>query len=140
MIETVRDTLDRLKTELESRVTELRKELAPLERELAEVQRARNAIAQAAGEAPLLDFSATVEAIKWSALYSNLTMKELVLMALREQFPRGATASKLLQFFHDAWHREDIKRESLSPQLSRLKDEKRIYRIGNVWHLSNSDS
>ena len=51
--------------------------------------------------------------------YANLTMKELVVKALREHFHQGATTRQLLEFFRDAWGRE-IERTSLSPQLTRL--------------------
>jgi hypothetical protein len=51
--------------------------------------------------------------------YENLTMKELVVKALREHFRDGATAKQLREFFRDGWGR-DIARENLSPQLSRL--------------------
>ena len=45
-----------------------------------------------------------------------------------------ATAFQLREFFRDAWAR-DIDRESLSPQLSRLRNDKIIDRNSNVWFL-----
>jgi hypothetical protein len=54
--------------------------------------------------------------------YANLTMKQLVVKALSEHYHNGATTRELLDFFRDAWDR-NIKRENLSPQLSRLAAE-----------------
>lgn len=51
--------------------------------------------------------------------YQHLTMKQLVVKALREHFPLGATARQLIDFFRDAWGC-NIERANLSPQLSRL--------------------
>jgi hypothetical protein len=66
--------------------------------------------------------------------YENLTMKQLIMKALTEHFQSGATAKQFREFFRDAWAR-DITRESLSPQLSRLRSDKIIDRDGNVWFL-----
>jgi hypothetical protein len=66
--------------------------------------------------------------------YEYLTMKQLIMKALTGHFMSGATAKQLREFFRDAWAR-DIDRESLSPQLSRLRNDKIIDRDGNVWFL-----
>lgn len=66
--------------------------------------------------------------------YEYLTMKQLIMKALTGHFMSGATAKQLREFFRDAWAR-DIERESLSPQLSRLRSDKIIDREGNVWFL-----
>ena len=50
-------------------------------------------------------------------------------------FRWGATANELVEFFHNAWGRRDVVRSSLSPQLSRLKDEGFIDREGYNWFL-----
>jgi hypothetical protein len=63
-------------------------------------------------------------------------MKQLVLKALEEHFPNGATAIQLIDFFHNAWGRTDVIRSSLSPQLSRLKVEKDIILSGKTWTLA----
>lgn len=67
--------------------------------------------------------------------YAGLTQQQLVIKALSEHYKNGATATELVDFFHNAWGREDIVRSSLSPQLSRLKSEHKIDLIGRVWIL-----
>lgn len=68
--------------------------------------------------------------------HANLTMKQLAVKALEEQFPHGATTRQLIDFFRDAWGRE-IERTNLSPQLSRLYQEGKIGRIQGLkeWYL-----
>jgi hypothetical protein len=69
-----------------------------------------------------------------SPYYQYSTIKQLIKKALTEHFQSGATAFQLREFFRDAWAR-DIDRESLSPQLSRLRSDKIIDREGNIWFL-----
>ncbi|PCJ68820.1 MAG: hypothetical protein COA62_13390 [Rhodobiaceae bacterium] len=63
-----------------------------------------------------------------------MTLKDLIKKALKEQFPEGATANELVDFFENAWDRE-VQRTSLSPQLSRLKDEGVVVLEDNRWRL-----
>ena len=68
--------------------------------------------------------------------YSKLTIKQLVLKALEDNFPEGANANDLLLHFKEAYGRSDITRTSLSPQLSRLKGEDfKIQLVGRKWVL-----
>lgn len=151
MPRTVRELLADHETDLMGRLKALRDQIIPLERELAEVRRARSAVS-------LIDYgpeqtqilfppkiaatdlqpSAASEARDLSAPrspYARLTIKQLIRKALAEQFERGATSNELLDFFADAWGRSDIARTSLSPQLSRLKQEGQIILIGQKWSL-----
>jgi hypothetical protein len=134
-METVREILDRMERELLTSIEALRTGLVPLEAELANVRRAKAAVvAQEAPPTPLVGPAKPV-VIPESA-YINLTMKQLALKALREQFPNGATASQLLDHFINAWGRTDIVRPSLSPQLSRLKLDRKIRLVGKTWVLA----
>jgi hypothetical protein len=63
-----------------------------------------------------------------SSPYVGLTMKQLVLKALSEHFNHGAATRQLLDFFRDAWGRH-IERTNLSPQISRLYQDRQIGRI-----------
>ena len=65
----------------------------------------------------------------------KLTFKQLIVKALGEHFTNGATANELLELFERKWGRR-LMRTSLSPQLSRLKNDKIIELEGKVWHLS----
>jgi len=68
--------------------------------------------------------------------YADLTMKELVMKALTDHFPNGASTRKLLEFFRDAWGR-NIERTNLSPQISRLYQDGVVGRIPSTreWFL-----
>lgn len=76
------------------------------------------------------------EIVAPSAPYAHLTMKQLVVKALDEHFPQGATARQLIEFFRFAWDRQ-IERTNLSPQLSRLYHEGTIGRVDGTkeWYL-----
>jgi hypothetical protein len=65
-------------------------------------------------------------------------MKQLAVRALQDHFPYGATANQLLALFKSAYGRE-IPRESLSPQLSRLKEDKIIVLEGKLWKIALSE-
>lgn len=67
------------------------------------------------------------------------TIKQLVMEALHGHFIGGATANELLDYFAREYGRDDIARTSLSPQLSRLKDERKIRREGRVWRIKQDD-
>src|SRR5262249_10507270 len=113
MTETVRDVLDRLERDIISKIKTLREQLVPLESELGNVRRAQAALAppvtisgptnttlsMAAGTAVMIPGPISVNAVSrqidWSDAYKGLTMKELAVQALREQFKNGATANQL---------------------------------------------
>jgi len=145
-----RDIVDRLSA--------LRAQITPLEQELHEVRMAKAALQRetANSREPQLALAnpAHVKAADADARsvatpvvlttnferspYAHLTIKQLVLKALREHFPEGATANQMLDVFANVWGRGEIARTSLSPQLSRLKeDDHLIFRRGHVWHLRN---
>ncbi len=129
----LRDYLAHRETELVDRLTALRKEQEPLENELADVRRARAALGPE--PAPLLDVARRLGTGPPGS-FQDWTLKQMVVRALREHFPAGATAQTLLEFFRTAYGR-DVQRESLSPQLSRLIDPDGIVvREGRVYSLS----
>jgi hypothetical protein len=152
----VRELLESHEAAVVERIAKLRDELVPLERELFEIRLAKSAIDRsprssdqpelfAAGNAnrglDLAKFTALRNTLvhgSWSAPqspYERFTIKELILKALDEQFEGGATAAELLKLFAGAWGRLDIARTSLSPQLSRLKQEGKLIREGQTWRL-----
>ena len=53
------------------------------------------------------------------------TFKEKVCTALSRDYQNGATAHQLLVYLNENWTRH-VKRESLSPQLSRLKNDDKV--------------
>lgn len=130
MAERIKDTLARVEADLSRKVQALREELIPLERELSEVRRALAAVSPEEPPA-LLQF---LERPASPSPYAGMTIKQLALQALREQFATGATAADLLSFIETAYDRK-IDRASFSPQLSRLKEEGLVRRIGRYWRV-----
>ncbi len=140
----VRDLLADHEAELISRLKSLREQIIPLERELAEVRKARSAVTlvdygpeQVSIQFPMAGQSAEKKpdySVQQSP-YARLTIKELVRKALAEHFQRGATANELLSFFSDVYGRTEVQRTSLSPQLSRLKEDGKVILIGKKWLL-----
>ena len=158
---TLAQYLDRREVELQERIDGVHKTLIPLEAELADVRKAKAAISERHEPAAFrvwtqhtlrrpslvemaekvmqrrsLNDAASVDAeFTEISPYAHLTQKQLVLKALTEHFPKGATANELIEFFHNAWKRTDVIRSSLSPQLSRLKVEDKIGLRGKTWTL-----
>ena len=130
MADTFQQILIEKERDLVSRISELRRELDPLEKELRQVQVAKRALGMPGAGAPATNAPSGV---------AFMTIKQLVLSALREHFSNGATGTQLVDFFKTSWGRE-IARESLSPQLSRLRKDKMIERRGRVWLLTKCDS
>lgn len=148
----VRSYLADREKQLKAELAALRERITPIERELFEIGLAQKAVGTVASEpfqAPLFQTSPDehvdkeaadlwkeykrILAERTASPYFRLTIKDLVLKALEEQFKSGATAQELLEFFASAWGRDDIARTSLSPQLSRLRAEKKIERDGSLW-------
>lgn len=149
--EPLRDYLDRRERELVEEIEGLRNQLIPKEAELAEVRSAESALGMTYGRNLLEDISARATSVDASnmlqrssnaiapgawlmgsqsppvpipmpALYDAMTIKQLVIRALWDNFcETGATAAELCEFFRYAYGR-DVERSSLSPQLSRLRD------------------
>jgi hypothetical protein len=153
---TVRGLLDVHEKSLVERIKTLREEIVPLEQELFEVRLAKGVLQKsvaaqsqpqlalanprmltpqsAASKSEVSNFALTTDRTR--SPYSSLTIKQLVLKALQEHFPHGATANDMLHLFANVWGRGDIIRTSLSPQLSRLKeDDGMIIRKGHTWFL-----
>lgn len=135
--ETVR-LLRQRQSELAAQECALQAQLAPLRAERDQVEIAIRALT---GKILLPSgHDASMAAVahhrrKANPAIQTFTFKQLVVKALRDHFPEGATANQLLEFFRREWGRE-IMRTSLSPQLSRLKDDNLIEREGKTWHLS----
>jgi hypothetical protein len=154
----VRELLDLHEKDIVAKLKALRDQITPLEQELLDVRMAQQALQRetAGNREPQLALARpgmlkvhdatsattagpvvqTTDASR--SPYSRFTIKELVIKALAEHFPRGATANQMLDLFANVWGRGNIIRTSLSPQLSRLKEEGRIIRDGHTWHLAHT--
>lgn len=111
----------------------VRSQLLSIEEKLAKFRRAKTAVGVSTN---IINYSQS----KLPVEYRNLTMKDMAVRALANEFRDGATASQLLEYFATAWGRTDIVRESLSPQLSRLKKQGKIRLDGRVWHLVEEEA
>lgn len=141
MTHNVSSLLRELQTDLAERIKALEGELKSLREEERRVLAALKATQETAELEASGDeasrASVTHHLRNANPEYQNLTMKELVLRALEEHFPEGATAQQMLDLFANRWGRTDIVRTSLSPQLSRLKnDDQKIILDGRVWKLA----
>lgn len=68
----------------------------------------------------------------------KMTIKEGVIEVLKRVYPEGLTALSILERLRvDVGL--DYPRTSLSPQLSRLKNEKKVMLKGNVWYLNKEN-
>ena len=151
----MRRFLDDHERSLKERIGALRSEIVPLEHELLEVRMAKAALHKedisssepklalaSPGVLKIHDANSTAQTTTvvlttdpFRSPYFQLTIKQLVIKALTDHFPNGGTANQMLDLFANVWGRGEILRTSLSPQLSRLKDDGRIFRIGHVWRL-----
>lgn len=124
------------RAELQERLDELRAQIGPIEFEL---KQADAAIALMTDVKPS-GAEASRNAVAHFTRQQNpqaehLTIKELVLKVLAEHLPNGATSQQFLEVFAQKWGRTDIRRTSLSPQLTRLKDEGKVVLMGKQWML-----
>lgn len=116
MSETFSEIIARRKAELQSEIERLRAELR-------QVLIAENAVSAAA---PSL-------AIDMGREPRSATIKDQVVKILADS-PRGLTAMEIQARLAERFDRF-VKRESLSPQLSRLGAEGVLHRDGKVWQL-----
>jgi DNA-binding transcriptional ArsR family regulator len=151
------DYLEIRERELESQVSNVRGQLAPLEAELAQVRKIRSLIADAraaglddlASDALLPDPPAqspleqvaqaiqpAVSQLLAAAQAETLTIKEMILRALRDHFENGASPTELRDYMRAAFGKE-VDRNSISPQLARLREEGMVDMLNDgKWKLS----
>jgi hypothetical protein len=142
--------LKRWAREVGNRVAALRAELAAKELELTQIRSAMAWMGGTGGEinvAKSLDggdgspsnHSETASSALFSS-FDTMTLKQLIMSALRVQFPSGATPAQIRDFIHDAYGRK-IPLPSLRPQLSRLRADGSLSRdeITRLWRLSSRE-
>lgn len=139
----LRRFLDDREIELRTTADQIGSGLHEIVNELAEVRKVQASI----GLRPTKEFavgdSVEISLAEWESVpeavgipYQSTTIKELILLALRNHFPNGATIKQMIQFLMENWGR-NIDRASLSPQLSRLFAAGQITQFGNrkEWFL-----
>ena len=159
-VTSVREFLDDRERRLKEAIHSLRSEIIPLEQELLDIRLAKGALKKdpANSEQPRLALASpgvlrvhdansssnaekiTLTTDPFQSPYFRLTIKQLVQKALDEHFQGGATANDMLNLFENVYGRGDVARTSLSPQLSRLREDGIIFRNGHTWRLRQKRS
>jgi hypothetical protein len=103
---------------LSKEIEAIRGALTPKEKELQNVQKAMQKLG-IAGEMVRLD---ALPASEPTAEAEAPTIKKLIVDALRDHFRDGATGTELSQYFLTV-HGREIDRTSISPQLTRLRED-----------------
>jgi len=118
-----------LREYLAERRQEVQAQIKSLKAELGELDRAASALEPVDVARSTQERGATGSGRK--------TIKELALQALREN-PDGLEASAMVTWMASKGH--VVARESLSPQLSRLKEDHRVILEGTRWHAITAAS
>ena len=127
---TARDLLLNRRSEINGKIAPLVANIARLKETLAEAQREF-----AAWSGELAQIQSALHAIEQTETKNRLTIKQAVLEVLKDH-PEGMTALEILSQINTRYFGGDILRTSLSPQLSRLKDnDRKIELRGNKWFL-----
>jgi len=127
-VESLEDFIIRRRRELEAQAEQVRDQLHALEAEIDRLDRA----AKAAGISPS-DPAGAREIDYVTPHLTERTIKAAVLAVLNES-GRGMTALEILAAINSRFD-SNYARTSLSPQLSRLKQQGSIKRDGIVWSL-----
>ena len=127
--------LKRRERELIQQTAAIRGMLIPKEKQLEQIRQAMQAIGIQPSYTeqlkPFMDQTQVdLDQVVASALGNTplpllaeaLTIKEMILRALKDHFHGGATPSELRDYMRTAYGR-DVDRNSISPQLARLRDE-----------------
>ena len=124
-------SMSKTSTYLLSRQRELELEITELQAELTRVKIAQVAISRLE---PSERNASDVRRVDGSGFKPPKTnsIKDMVLEIL-EDAPSGLKALDILDFIN-AGYSANLKRTSLSPQLSRLKEEGKIHNSGLIWH------
>jgi DNA-binding transcriptional ArsR family regulator len=121
--------------ELESQISVMRGHLKPMEEELAQVRKIKQFLADAR-EAGLTELTSEATLPPPVDPDAKITIKEMILAALRDHFHDGASPTELSDYMKSAYGK-DVDRNSISPQLSRLKEEGMVDMLSNgKWKLS----
>jgi hypothetical protein len=125
--------LSKIKDFIFARKAEINEQIRLLKQELNEIKIIENTLAASLE----VNSGQPVKAQRFEDTEKQgLTIKERILAILKDN-PDGMTSSKLLEEINSRYQ-EEIPRWSLSPQLSRLKQENRISVDGKKWKIPMS--
>jgi chromosome segregation ATPase len=129
--------MSKLRDLLLDRRSEISGKVAPLVSDIARLKEAlsKKQSELAAWNAELDQIHSALKAVDETETKSQLTIKQAVIEALKDH-PEGMTALEILAEINTRYFGGRIIRSSLSPQLSRLKDDDRKIDLrGNKWFL-----
>jgi hypothetical protein len=170
--EPIADLLRRREYELVQRICAIKNLLFPAEKELADVRKAMDALQiahdgpldDALSSAFALETTSPLSKNYFAELASylrsggaqnaltdssagdvfpwNLTIKQMILNALRDHFVDGATPTELSDYFHTAYGKT-VNRNSISPQLARLREEGHVVQPAGIlnegkWQITHA--
>ncbi len=134
--ESLADFLERRERELTAELAAIRGQIPPRQAELGQIRKIRSLLATArefglkdeAGGSLLTTPSEQILRSVFTQIdcrlpagrYEKMTIKELAMQALIDNFPEGATLAQIRDFIRDAYGRT-IEPSSLRPQMHRLK-------------------
>lgn len=121
-----------IRSYITQRRREILSQIEALNAELSELNAAEDAVKTTANER-VLDLEESTDS---TTIGSRLTIKEMVLEVLGV-LPAGADANKILRLINQRYDRH-IARTSLSPQLSRLRQEGYVRLDGSTWRIANA--
>ena len=103
---------------------------AAIRKELAELETAERIYKQsgATGGNPTLP-------LHMGASVDKPTIQEGVIQLLEETYPMGLTTLGILDRLNRRWWRGELRRTSLSPQISRLKKDRKVVSEQGAWKL-----
>lgn len=108
---------------------------AALRKELAELESAERIYKQSgvSGGSPMLP-------LRVGDPIARPTIKKGVIQLLEEASPMGLTALEILARLNRRWWRGELKRTSLSPQITRLKKEGKVASERGTWRVRKDDA
>jgi len=106
-----------------------------LRKELAELEAAERIYRQSGAS----DQDATLP-LNLSPQMPRPTIKEGIVQLLEEVYPMGLTALEILDRLNRRWWRGELKRTSLSPQITRLKNDGKVENERGAWKSVKKDA
>lgn len=113
----------------------VKKRKGALRKELAELEAAERVYRQSGAR--------NVDAmlpLQFSAPSARPTIQDGVLQLLEEVYPMGLTALEILDRLNRRWWRGELKRTSLSPQITRLKKNRKLVSERGTWRVTKIHS
>jgi hypothetical protein len=117
-----------LKDFMANRKAEIKQQIAALKAELRDIQAAEGALTPGGGGESAAESSVRTR--------GRITIKDMIVSVLTPK-PQGAEAQEIIESIK-AQYGKEIARPSLSPQLSRLKEDGTLILDNKIWQLAKT--